>query len=267
MTDQLCIQSVAFLDTNTLHYAGIYLDLAKEHGLFPRADEDVENAKQSAIEKVDEIAETKLKKTLKQGLEIIHFLVNQDVEVQYAPVSELELLTGRTRGKAILSAAEEGVPDRMWSRFPEREIRERVTLAQSSEVKATIDRLTSMLEESGIAVRARGNDRTSEAMELAKGINGLVYIQAMDSIIYASALVAQADYLITSDGYFKDTINYIHRPNGEPRYNDTRLQLQELVSQLILGDPEAIQLPSAHTITERGNLRPELSVSEPGQST
>ena len=267
MNGQLSLRSVAFLDTNTLHYIGIYLEFAKEHNLFPLAKDVSENEKHAAAERVNELAEANLKKSLKQGLEIVYFLATRDLQVQYAPASELELLTGRTRGKAVVSAAKEGVPDRMWSRFPEREVRDRVTLADSSAIKATIDGLASTLEESGIAVKARGHDLMNDAMELAKGINGLVYIEAMDSIIYASALVAQADFLLTSDGYLKDTVNYIHHRQGDSRYRQIRQQLKQLVSQISLEDAEEVQLPSAHTITDVGKVKPSLPVSRSDQSS
>lgn len=264
MTAQLPMRNVAFLDTNTLHYVGIYLDFAKEHRLFPLATEDVESAKDIAGERVDELGEAKLKESLQQGLSTVHFLTTQDVEVQYAPASELELLAGRTKGKAIINAANEGIPDRMWSNFREHEIRDRVTVTDCSDTKTVIDRLSSTLTESGIAVETRDQNRTTEAMELAKGINGLVYIEAMDCIIYASAIVAQADYLITSDGYLKDTINHIHDPKGEPRYNDIRRQLKQLVGGILLGKPEELQLPSAHTISTKGNPRPQIPVPGSG---
>ena len=259
MTNTFSIRNVAFLDTNTLHYAGIYLDFANRHGLFPLAVEDSSNEKDVALEKVDQIAEAELKNGLKKGVSIVHFLTTQGVEVQYAPASELELLTGRIRGRAIISAAKEGVPDRIWSHFRENEIRDRVTLTDCSNIKTTIDKLTSILTESGIAVVARDQNRASEAMELAKGINGLLYLQTMDSIIYASAVVAQADYLITSDGYLKDTINLIREPNGDPRYENIRQQLKQLLSRIIV-DAANFQLPSAHTISEQGNPRPQLPV-------
>ena len=117
-----------------------------------------------------------------------------------------------------MSAANEGLPDRIWSRFPEEEIRERVDSTDLEEIKDKIDNLTSMLEESGVAVTIGQSSQTREFIELAKGINGLVYLEAMDSIIYASAIVAQADYLFTTDGYLKTTVNFIHNPCGKPRY-------------------------------------------------
>ena len=261
MNDRNALQKLAFLDTNTLHYIGIYLEYAKENDLFPRGANDAAKEKEAAAENVNNLAEVDLKKSLKRGLETVYFLSTQDVQVEYAPVSELELLTGKTKGKAIMSAAKEGVPDRMWSRFREDEIRERVASTDLADIKDKVDRLTSMLEESGVAVKTSRSDQTSEALELAKGINGLVYMKSMDSIIYASAIIAQADYLFTADEYLKETVNYIHGPNSESRYEEIRRKLQQLVSQIILGNADAIELPSAHTITPDGTLKPTLSVS------
>lgn len=203
MNDSHSLQKVAFLDTNTLHYIGIYLEYAKENDLYPWG------LKEAAKKNMNDLSDVDLKKSLKRGIETIDFLSTQDVQVQYAPVSELELLTGRAKGKAILSAAKEGVSDRMWSRFREEEIRERVGPTDLTDIKDRVDGLTSMLEESGIAVKTSRSDQASDVLELAKDINGLVYMEAMDSIIYANALVIQAAYLLTSDGYLKRRVHLL----------------------------------------------------------
>ena len=261
MNDRNALQKLAFLDTNTLHYIGIYLEYAKENDLFPRGAKDTAKEKEAAAENVNNLAEVDLKKSLKRGLETVYFLSTQDVQVEYAPVSELELLTGKTKGKAIMSAAKEGVPDRMWSRFREDEIRERVAPTDLADIKYKVDGLTSMLEESGVAVKTSRSDQTSEVLELAKGINGLVYMEAMDSIIYASAIIAQADYLFTADEYLKKTVNYIHGPCGNLHYEEIRRKLQQLVSQIILGNADDVELPRAHTVTADGTIKPNLLVS------
>ena len=234
MIDSNRFQKLAFLDTNILHYIGIYLEYAKKHDLFPKSIKDMANEKEAAAENVNNLAEADLRKSLKRGLETVYFLSTQDVQVQYAPVSELEMLTGRTKGKAIISAAQEGVPDRMWSHFREAEIRERVAPTDLTNIKDKVDGLTSMLEESGVAVKTSRSDQTNEVLELAKGINGLVYLESVDSIIYASALIAQADYLVTADGYLKETVNYIYSPSGKSRYEEIRKKLQAFVSQISL---------------------------------
>ena len=260
MNDRRAFQKVAFLDTNTLHYIGIYLEYSKDRDLFPWDFEDATKEKETAIGIVNNIEEAGLRKSLRKGLETVDLLLTQGIQVQYAPVSELELLTGRTKGRAILSAAEEGVPDRIWSRFQEKEIRERVGPTELMEIKDKVDRLTSMLEEARVAVKANHSGQTSDALELAKDINGLVYMEAMDSVIYANALVAQAKYLFTADGYLKETVNYIHNPCGKPRYEEIRRQLQKLICQIILGNPDDVELPSAHTVTANGTLSPDLRV-------
>ena len=261
MKGRAMFQKLVFLDTNTLHYIGIYLEYAKENDLFPRGAKDAAKEKEEAAEKVKTLAEADLRKSLKRGLETVDFLATQDVHVQYAPISELELLTGRTKGRAILNAAQEGVPDRMWSRFREDEIRERVPPTDLGDIKARINGLTAMLEESGVAVRTGRNDQTSEVLELAKGINGVVYMEPVDSIIYASALVAQADYLFTADEYLRKTVNNIHSPSGESRYEQIRRKLQQLVSQIMLANADSVELPSARTITADGTLTPNLPIS------
>ena len=261
MNDSHSLQKVAFLDTNTLHYIGIYLEYAKENDLYPW------DLKEAAKKNVNDLADVDLKRSLKRGIETIDFLSKQDVQVQYAPVSELELLTGRAKGKAILSAAKEGVSDRMWSRFREEEIRDRVSPTDLADIKDRVDGLTSMLEESGIAVKTSRSDQASDGLELAKDINGLVYMEAIDSIIYANALAIQADYLLTSDGYLKDTVNHIHNPCGKPHYEKIKQQLQELVGRIILGNADDVELPSAHTVTDRGTLKPDLSASRASSSS
>ena len=263
MKEEQSFWKVVFLDTNTLHCIGIYLEYARGKNLFPWHSEDIKKGKDEAKENVNDLAEADLKRSLKQGLETVYWLSTQDVQVQYATISELELITARTKGKAIISAAKEGVPDRIWSHFREEEIRERVGTTDLTNIKDRVSRLTSMLKESGIAVETR--NQTNESLELAREINGLVYMEAPDSIIYASAILAQADYLFTADGYLKKTVNYIYSPSSQQsRYENIRQQLQQFVSQIILGNTEDIELPRAHTIMADGVSKPNLPVSGAG---
>lgn len=265
MNNRQALQKVAFLDTNILHYIGIYLEYAKDREIFPWGPEESMTAqKNAAVENVDGITEAGLKKSLKQGLETVAFFVtpDMDVQVQYSSISELELLNGRAKGKAILSAAEEGVPDRMWSRFREEEISAQVGVADLKEVKDRVDGLASMLEESGVFVKTSGGDETRDVLELAKGINGLIYMEAMDSIIYASALIARADYLFTADRYLKETVNRIWRPDGRAPYEEIRRELRRLVESIALGAADEVELPSAHMITADG--KPDPSIPVPG---
>ena len=258
MSEQQEWEKVAFLDTNALHYIGLYLTYAKDKNLFPFDPEGIQGKKTDAINSVDSIAEAEqLKRRLKEGLQTADFLLTQGVKIQYAPVSELELLNGRIRGKAVLSMAEEGVPERMWSRIKEIEIRERMTLKDMAETKDGVDGLTLLLEESGLAVRTYKPEQTRDALELTKSINGLVYMEVMDSIIYANAILVGADYLITGDSYLRDTVNLIHCGEGDD-YPDINKRLKHQVSQLTLETIDEVELPSAHSMSANGNWQPQL---------
>ncbi len=255
MNDRHALQQVALLDTNTLHYVGLYLKYARERILFPFGEEC---AKAAAIENVNEFAEAELKRSLNRGLQVIDLLSTLDVRVEYSPVSELELVTGRTKGKAIMSLAKEGVPDRMWSRFPrETIIRDRIGLNDMAKIKEGINSLAILLAESGVAVKTHAREQTGDALELAKSINGLVYMEPLDSIIYASTLIARADYLFTSDKYLRKTVNLIGRGEGG-RYEEINQRLKERVSQITLGTADEVELPSAHEVRADGKTRPPL---------
>ena len=258
-SESVAFKKVAFLDTNTLHYIGLYLEYAKENTLYPMGEKLTEIEKNAAKNEVDKLMGTNQKRNLKQGLETVYLLLTEDVEVQYSPVSEIELLAGKTRGKAFLISAEEGVPDRMWSNIRGEEIQELVDYTVSTELKNKVNEFSAMLDKLGVAVKTdTGEGANKEVMGLAKDINGLVYLSPMDSIIYASSLVAQADYLFTADDYLKKTVNDI-RDSDKDSFEDIRNQLRRFVSIITLGNEGNVILPSAHKVTADGTTQPQLN--------
>ena len=251
MTEGPSFRKVAFLDTMTLHYIRLCLEYAKENGLqFPKDEQAVSKLKAH----FHNIHEKSLKKSLKTGLETIVRLSTNNVQIEYAPVSELEMLTGLAAGKARIKAAQEGIPHRMWSRFSEKKIRDRTTADDLAAIKERIDELGSMLEESGVTVTRSNSKRTNEVIELAKGIVGLIYMSPIDSIIYASAVVAGADCLVTADHYLQKTVNNIHHPQNL-RYKEIRRNLGELVRKVMLEPSNEIDLPQACNVTHNGKLK------------
>jgi len=258
MTEPQDLQKVAFLDTNSLHYIGLCLIYAKEKELFPFGREGMPGTKDEAIEEVENSSETEeFKRRIKQGLQAVDSFSTQDILVEYAPVSEIELLNGRVRGKAVLSMAEEGVPERMWSHINEKEIRERTSIADLTDVRNRIDELTALFQASGIGVRTYDMGRSRDALELTKGISGLVFMELIDSLIYASAILARSDYVITSDGFFKSTVNLIHGAQ-DTRYETINSRLKNLACQLTLEPEESVELPTAHSMKVTGHWSPQL---------
>lgn len=251
MKEGQIFRKVVFLDTMTLHCIRLCLEHAKKDGLqFPTDKQAVSRLKNH----FGNVQEKPLKESLQKGLETIIRLSTDDIQIEYAPVSELEMLTGIAEGKARINMAKEGVPHRMWSRFSEKEVRDWITAEDLATIKAHMDELGSMLEESGVTVIRSDSKRTNEAIELAKGIVGLIYMDEIDSIIYASAVAAGADYLATADNYLRETVNNIHAPKDQ-RYKGIRKKLGELVSKVILETSVKFDLPRAFTVTHNGKLK------------
>ena len=252
MKEKQSFRKVVFLDTMTLHHMRLCLEYAKDNSLqFPTDEPSISNLKNSFCCGVQEKS---LKESLQTGLETIVKLSTDDVQIEYAPISEIEMLTGIAEGQARVNAAKEGIPHRMWSRFSQSQIRDRTTAEGLEAIKARIDGLHSMLEESNVRVIRSDGKRTSDVIELAKGIVGLVYMDEIDSIICASAVVAGADYLVTADGYLRETVNRVRESNDQ-RYKEIRRQLDLLISDVLFANSGEFELPQTFTVTYRGRLK------------
>ena len=57
--------------------------------------------------------------------------------------------------------------------------------------------------------------RSEEIFDAARMIWSHVLMETMDSYIFAAAIQADADYLITSDGAFRNTVNGLQQGQGE----------------------------------------------------
>jgi len=232
---------VAFLDTNALHFTCLYLEHAKVRNLYPFSPDEDSLAK--TMEDLNDASEASLKNSLKRGLVMVHRLSKPDIRVEYSSMSELELIAGRARGRAIEKAAREGIPDRMWSRFHDKEIDARLSPADLTNIKTRVEGLGTVLEEAGIFATLSDAGRARDVLDLAKGIASLVYLGLSDSVIYASALVADVDYLITEDKHFRGIVNRIR--NDQRSYDEVWRQVRDLVGKIILRDPAEVTLPKA----------------------
>ena len=232
---------VAFLDTNALHFIHLYLEHARIQRLYPFSPS--EDPVAEANEQLGLVEERNLRISLERGLKAVESLSIADVRVEYSSVSELELIAGQARGRAVERAAKEGIPDRMWTRFFEREISARLQSADLTDIRERVERLSASLENAGVLATVSDEGRTRDVLDLAKNITGLVYLGFADSVIYASALVTGADYLITGDKYLRKTVNRIR--NGEHPYDEVRRQLQACIAQITLDDPANVALPEA----------------------
>ena len=254
MKDSPGTQQVAFLDTNTLHYIRMYLDIARRNRLYPFTQH--QTSVSESTRHLRELAEKALRTSLGRGLRTVRYLLKNRFAVRYAAFSELELIVGRIKGIAVESLAKEGVPDRFWGTLGEAVISKRVSATKLSAVQLRVGNLSIVLQDIGIS--ANSVAKGSEILDLARAVLGLAYMSVGDSVVYSSAISAQADYLISWDGYFRTLINDIHSPGSRDHYKSVRLQLCKVASDVTLLDLRHVILPRAFNISSEGKPIPDL---------
>lgn len=222
MTSQPPPRKVAFLDTNAAHYMDLFMKFARRNG-FTSHDID----KDELSDRLD-IEQDAYREGLQKGHKIVSFALREDAQIGFSQVTKIELLCGRVKGSVIESAAKERVPDRMWSRIDEEYIRDRSRDEDLRQIRSGVGDLDRTLDEWGIIVFAGEEQRALDVLELAMAIVGFVYMSVADSIVYASAIAARADFLVTGDRYLYHTVNLIHNPSGRCRYQNIRRSLQSL---------------------------------------
>ena len=215
-------REVAFLDTNTLHYLALFVRFACDKGF---TVDDIDNGQLS--DHIDQVDEAGYMESLRKGYDVVSFALHEDAQIEYSNASMVELLCGRIRGAFIERLAKGGVPERMWSRLDEKEIRERSGTDLPSIMRG-VDDLRSVLDKWDIIFNV-GTSKGIDVLELAVKVVSLVYMSSVDSIVYAEAIAARADYLVTEDNYLRSTVNLIHNPSDRKRYQKIKQELQRFV--------------------------------------
>ena len=216
-------RTVLFLDTNSLHYLDLFIRFSEETGLIGEANRG------TVDQRIDSLASGNYRDGIRCGCNIVHFALQEDALVEYSPVSKIELIAGRVKGAVIENAAKEGIPDRMWSKMYEREIRDRSIAQDLKRIRTRVDDLGSVLDRWSVTlVYGNSGSQTIDVLELASVVVGMVYMSTADSIVYAGAIAAKADYFITGDSYLRETVNLIHNPSKRQRYLSVQRQLQTL---------------------------------------
>jgi hypothetical protein len=244
-------QPLLFLDTNAVHHARLYLGFARQHDLPPVGGSTGDPA-------------AELKKAFGQrgqtlrsfdtGRKIVTYLQDRHdsgARIEYSPVTRLELVCGLLRGRAVLDAANEGIPHRMWNRIDEHEVFHRLSVKDYTEIQTDAEGLEELFQVGGIRLVETDPRRMSEVWRLAQLLLGVVFLDVGDSAVYASSLLAEADELLTTNGYLHWIANAIENPGGiqEPEeqtyFHQARSKLVQLVSQAIGIEVSEVHLPKA----------------------
>lgn len=234
-------RKVVLLDTNALHYLALFVGFARDNG-FDAADIE-DGALSTLMSKEDDSG---YRRSLQKGHALISFIFREDAQVEYSQFTVVELLCGRIRGAAIMSLAREQVPERMWSRIDEKDVDER-SMHDLPRIKDRVEDMAGVFGDWNIMFRATGASRQSaDVLLLARDIVGLVYMTAADSVVYAEAVAARADYLVTDDRYLRGTVNRIHSPGGNERFQNIAQELTRLGFR---------ELPRAYSCAEMKDVR------------
>ncbi len=263
------LQRLAFLDTNVLHFMDLYIAEVPVEIRYPRlgvAEQDemdgvLQCAEDASFKRTvayiaseKERGEREFWDSVGNGLKAVKFIRDgcdgTPYQVEYAPVSELELMEGRVRGSVVEQFAREGAPPRMWTRgIPEKVVESRVGREKRKEIWQGVGGLRQALGDMDIQVADSRTGNTIEVMDLAKRVMRNVHLSVCDAIVYASAMVARAEYVVTTDRHLYRVVMGIKRAatgGGDRIYR----KAAEEIRGLVVGE-----LPDSHLVRVGGKQK------------
>lgn len=250
---------VLFLDTNSIHYARLLLAFCENHGL-------------NAFEDEFPVVEHKLQE---QGIHSANYhrsgywttrylrdWCDKDGQIIYSPISRLELQCNQLRAVALLRAAGVDVPYRWFSRFEEREIRTHLGVDGYQVAHDDHMALERLFSDAGITISECPFDE--DTWRMAQSILRSVFVDVQDAIIYASAIMEQANAVVTGDNYLGETIAYAENPGGAAQglnelFETVREQLLESYREITGAVSPEPMLPVRTTFRD---MEQQLTVTE-----
>jgi hypothetical protein len=235
---------VAFMDTNALHYVRLCLGHAKQHDLHPFGKSP--NGWQELTTDFDTITPQRRRENMQTGVKMLQFVEAQGAQIEFSPMSEIEMVGGLIRAKALLHAARDGSPHRMFTNITAGEIAATVSAADMQEVGAEVDQLPELLDRLDITVTPSDPGAGLDTLRVAAQLTRIRYMEPADAVIFVGAILAQADYLITSDRYLRSTANQLLNSRDQP-FLSARSQLRTIVANVLNCAPDEVILPQGWT--------------------
>ena len=206
-------ECVVVLDTNVLHCVRLYLSYAEGKRRFPHQGLQWSVTEGYIRRRVEE---TKVRDALICGGRVLDFLHCNGVELVRCSAVEAELFRLEAFSRALRNAmGRSRVRGRWFSRFEDEEVNRWMTQQDRKSIISTLNETFNALDSLGVRVTDLDPASSSDVVWLARGIMTMVYMDAMDSVVYANALVAAATHLVTSDGRFRNVVNAFKNPSSE----------------------------------------------------
>lgn len=252
----IALSPTLFLDTNGIHYLRLSVSLAETNGQkiigmdldrFRILLKSADIPKHSADH-------------YERGFNIGRYLAKRAKDdracAQYAPVSGFELLCGGLRGSAIVNAASGHVPHRWYSRMGEAEL---LHYLHPGDFEKNYSDCLSMPDlfqgQLGFTLGEADERELGRVFELSKSILKATYLELGDCLVYASAMLARAEAVITCDAHLANVIRWVHTPPeaksefAEQFKRANRIILDGLAAILEVPPSQAL-LPKALAITD-----------------
>ena len=203
-------QCVVVLDTNILHCVRLYLSFAEDGSHFPHPGVEWSSTEDHIGHT---ISEERLRDALLSGGRVLHFMKCNGAELSRCSAVELEWFRLEAFSCALGTAVRGSeVSGRWFSRFDDRQVNWWMTPDDRESIAKSLDDTFATLDSLGVCVSDLGPSASSDVVWLARGIMTMVYMDPLDSVVYAHALVAAATHLVTSDGPFRAVVNRFRNP-------------------------------------------------------
>lgn len=231
-------QCVVVLDTNVLHFVRLYLTYAEGRRRYPHPGVQW-SATEAYIRRT--VEEEKIRKTLIWGGKVLHFMHSNGVELVRSSAVEAELFRLEASSRALRNAmVRSRVRGRWFSQLQDEEVNRWMTPRDRQSVVTSVEKTFETLDSLGVRVYDLEPGSSSDVVWLARGIMTMVYMDAMDSVVYANALDAAATHLVTSDRRFRDVVNDFKNPPSEEAemYSEELSSLVKVCTGMELAHPE-----------------------------
>jgi len=237
-----------FLDTNALHHIYVYSSMAKTLHVDPCKDDSLAQV-QSQFEPDG----------VQSWLKRAHSLLNRfsssasdgvTAQVYYSHLGFIETISGLMKGHALVSVATKpGMPYRRWQSLNAEFVNGLMTSTDPQNIRNHVTEVFNWINDN-LPFSLLSYESECEHVsvhQIAALILDRVYLEPIDSIIYASAAHALASFLVTSDKHLLNVANYIYNPGGAPdKWRAAYQAIQEHVkSKLGSGDatlPQGLDL-------------------------
>lgn len=211
------LQQVCYIDTCAFHTLRLWLHEIEKSNL--RMEEPVDSVEAQRI--ISGVPTSSYREALKKGHLVCTYLQKEAQNIRFVLpwMNYLEGKHGLLRGRGILNYARASAPQRLWSRVIEQDLRENLESDDYSRVRVAGEEVRELCEKSAIVLQwdsagSGSSDSLAKVWELADRILDVMYLDVADCLIYANSIIDMADILLTTDGYFRNTVNGLRNPGA-----------------------------------------------------